>query len=330
MHNTTPSPTRTAISTILALGMSAMLVFAAVMKLRFPSADPDHLWHLPGFEEAMSKDIPISVAELIIALLVLAFHRWKVTWACSALMFAGFTGYQIVYVVNDLPCGCFGPLTPPAWLTLNLDIFFAIGSLSMAAAWGLRKKGLIALPIAMAFMLGIGYAYASSTTETEVPPVVDEDGNVTEQLPPAERLLQTDLLADIATAEDFTVYYLFIYDPSCHSCEHLKNTCVDFDEQHLATTGDPFLQVRQYNKYDLREQYGIEDYAWPGSPTLVLVLNGEVLNVLSGEAVPCPGTLEALDNGYEGDDGVYSVIANQGIEALRPPAPPVEAERATP
>ncbi|MEM1166951.1 MAG: MauE/DoxX family redox-associated membrane protein [Planctomycetota bacterium] len=313
-----PSGPRAVITPVFGLVIGVVLQFAAVAKLMSPSLDPHKQTTLFGLlEESIPRDYAIATAEMVVVMLILAVHRWKVTWVCAALMFAGFAGYAGYYTLRNEPCGCFGKLwTPPNGFTFTADVVFAVGSLCLAMAWGLRFKVAAGVTVAGVLLAGLGFAVA----QTSAPPKKDE---VVEQLgATGPELLQQGASLLPGAAEAFSagiedpVYYLFIHDPGCFTCEQMKLTCVDQDQEFLELTEDPFLRVRQLDVFDIRGVLEIPETAWYPTPTAMVVWGGEILHVWSGEEAPCPGT-GATIGGPPEDDGVYRTILEAGPDALR-------------
>lgn len=323
-HRTRLSPERLAISVVVALLIAAVLQFAAAAKLIAPSADPSKAVSLPGLAEPVQRDTLIAIAEMVILMLVLVAHRWKVTWAGVAIMFAGFTGYAAYRAYRNEDCGCFGDLwVPPKGLTLTLDIAFAIAGLCLAFAWGLRKRtlGPVCLAMVVASVAGLGFAHLTATPTAEEAEEEAGGRSVFERLADAAG---TDVAAadfpDLHRAFNAEpgdpAHYIFLHDPGCHTCEEMKIACVDADDLMLEQDDDEFMQVQQHNVFDMRDALGIEDYAWPNTPTVVVVRDGQILHHWSGEGAPCPGSILTAGT-PEGAAGVYEHLITGDLDALR-------------
>ncbi len=292
-------------------------------------ADFDYLVP-PGeiLEGGILLDFAVAAAEFALVVIVLAFHRTRAVWLLVSLVFATFTGYSVQRLLNGLPCGCFGDLWhPPDGLTVGLDIFFVIAGLTIAGIRGTPPRVLLAtIGLAIGGIAG-GYVYSAQTSPPSAerqaehaaparqqpaprepaPERSQTDPSTQEQepdlsqstpdlsTPPSEKLLRSDLMADVREAHaagEPTAYYVFIWDPTCTTCERLL-PIVEHYERVYAEEGNIFLQIRTFKKQDLARGLGIQDWEWPDSPSAFLVQDGRIVRLPGGEETPMPDTLLA-------------------------------------
>lgn len=295
----------------------AALQKQAGMRTSFNPADYQFLVQpSEAFKGGVPLDFVIAAAEFALVVLVLVAHRTRAVWLLVAIVFATFAGYGLQRLLNGQPCGCFGDLWhPPDGVTLALDVLFVAGALAIA---GLRRtpRGLLigAVVLSLAGAAG-GYVYAQTTapdaraTSSVQPPKTPEARPASEnadarqdQAPvdpapaegtAAERLLASDLMADVREAHasgDPTVYYVFIWDPTCVTCERY-HPIVTYYQNEYAETGDVFLQILDFEKSELEARVGIPEHAWDSSPGVFLVKNGEVIEQPGGEDAPLPDAI---------------------------------------
>ncbi len=272
--------------------VSGVLGFAALAKFTGPNPNEK----IPGTDFLL--DYAVAGAEVIVILGLLALHRAKHVWLLTAIMFAGFAGYAGFYTALGRSCGCFGKLwTPPLGVTLAIDIAFVFLSLVMAKRRG-AKFGIILAALAVAGLASFaGYKYADSKPRAETVAEKHENKDA------PQRLLESALLADLRDLPaGAPAYYIFLFDPECHVCEEMK-PIVDMDSGNLESSADPDLQVRMYSIPELEAQLGIERWAWMGTPSVVVIKDGQVLRNLMwnnkpspwfGEGTPYPNEVKSL------------------------------------
>lgn len=282
-----------AVAFTAALLISGVLGFAALAKFTGPNPNEKIL------DTGILLDYAVAGVEVIVILGLLALHRVKYTWLITAIMFAGFAGYAGFYaLVLKRSCGCFGKLwTPPLGVTLAIDIAFVFLSLAMAKRRG-ATLGLILPTLAVAGLACFaGYKYADNKPRAETVAVKHANKDA------PQRLLESALLADLRDLPaGAPAYYLFLYDPDCHVCEEMK-PIVEMDSGNLESSADPDLQVRMYSIPELETQLGIERWAWMGTPSVVVIKDGQILRNLSwngkpspwfGEGTPYPNEVKSL------------------------------------
>jgi hypothetical protein len=275
-----------AVAFTAALLISGVLGFAALAKFTGPNPNEK----IPGTDFLL--DYAVAGVEVIVILGLLALHRVKYVWLLTAIMFAGF------YTALGRSCGCFGKLwTPPLGVTLAIDIAFVFLSLAMAKRRG-AKLGLILPTLAIAGLACFaGYKYADNKPRAETTQVQYENKDA------PQRLLESALLADLRDMPaGAPAYYIFLYDPDCHVCEEMK-PIVEMDAGNLDSSADADLQVRMYSIPELETQLGIERWAWMGTPSVVVIKDGQVLRNLAwndkpspwfGEGTPYPNEVKSL------------------------------------
>lgn len=132
-HRPGPSQFQKASSAIAALAVAAFLGLGVYGKL-LTTKPVDQIEPIPGEYQA--------IAEAVIALALIALHRWGVMWAFIAFMFSAFTGVTLHrLLIGAESCGCFGGLKIPPAVTLSLDAAIVFMSAWLARAWGLRPWG---------------------------------------------------------------------------------------------------------------------------------------------------------------------------------------------
>lgn len=266
---------------VVALSASLVLQFAAVAKVLGPN--PKTFLIQPGqygFEHGLLLDYAVAVGELVIVLLLMAWHRCRWVWPLVAMMFAVFAGYSLYWTIRGEKCGCFGKLwEPPLGVTLGIDIAMVFLSLMIAGAMRV-PKGLIAMMLAACVGLGFGgYVMA----ERLAPPKRTEVVGMTGQ----DRLLASELLKDVREQPDGGPrWYVFVHDPDCHLCEQMKPMIEMFEQQYSA--GDPNMRVRTLSVVEIKEKAGIETYEWNPTPTALLIKDGVIEKVWRGTEVPLP------------------------------------------
>ena len=142
----------------VAVALSGVLGLAAYAKFTHPNKAKRLLESADGSEYVLQDPI-IAGFEVAVILALLIGHRLKLAWVAVTLMFGGFAGYAVVYLLRGESCGCFGDLfTPPIWMTFVIDI--------MAVAIGvglLRWRGLVLTFLGALMLSGAGYGFASAT-----------------------------------------------------------------------------------------------------------------------------------------------------------------------
>lgn len=287
--------------------------------------DDDFQWlispgSMPGtpFEKGVLLDIAVGTAEFGLVLFVLAFCRTRVVWMLVPILFGTFFGYALQKLLTDQPCGCFGALwEPPKGFSLVMDGLFVVLGIALAAWHRVRGGALVAVIVLTVLGAGGGYLYATQSSHPPaaktaasgpVAPVqeqpVAEDPSATttptpadpapaqplvrSDVPPGERLLASPMLEDLrALGEDDPAWYVFIWDPTCPTCDAMLPVVQHYAGIY-AEEGNPVLQVRDLMKQDIEKQAGIADWEWTGSPTILIVRNGAIIQVYEGEGSPFP------------------------------------------
>ncbi|TVQ59643.1 MAG: hypothetical protein EA379_10305 [Phycisphaerales bacterium] len=136
-----------------AVFVAALLAFAATMKLLSKplSEIPAHDKALAGFEG-------------LIAALILVFHRWRITWLCTAAFFAALSGVTLhLLLIGAGSCGCFGKLSIPPAVTLTLDTLIVIAAIALARALGAQRNLLALTAAALVPFVVAGALYSKAT-----------------------------------------------------------------------------------------------------------------------------------------------------------------------
>ncbi len=257
--------------------ISAFLLFAAYSKFFYANPklvllDPAN-WTL--HPKGLLLDHVVAVAEIVMVLALLVFHRRALMWAITAVLFAGFCGYALFLLLRGEPCGCFATLwEPPKGFTVVLDTVFMAAAIALAAWGGLRKPLIVLTAIGMLGAFGVGYAVSREitppTSEQAIQHEIERTGKS-----PFDALLESDLLADVrADNASGTAYYLFIYDPDCHHCEMML-PIVQAKQRELDDFEDPVMRIRILTVHEIEAALGISQFAWSPTPTVVLVRNAD-------------------------------------------------------
>lgn len=129
------------ISWYSALVVAVLLVFAALAKWLYPLPQPFYLGQIAVF------------TEILMAVLILIFHRQIFAWFGIALMFSLWLGYALFWFIQREPCGCFGAMEAVASsVGLGLDLFMvALALINMACLEAKKKR--IFLAIISSFLL---------------------------------------------------------------------------------------------------------------------------------------------------------------------------------
>lgn len=299
---------------LAALGVAGLLAFGAVMK-GFTQTPVAGDW--VGWGQI--------AGETVLALGLLALHRRWWMWGVIAFVFAGFAGFTMERLFGGAAsCGCFGSLTIPPRVTLGIDAgVFVVSALLMrgmgAGAGAMTGIGALAIPAAIA-----GGVYAMSLpspkdfrlsaemeqamregAETvaggESAPDVAAFDPLSMRATEAMRLVprvagkmgamsagwMTELgEATGAVARAEPAWLVFVYDPECHVCQQFLPSMRSYAAESKER-GDAYLRVILIEKKDL-EAYGIEDWAWPASPTTALLWRGRIVQEWGGEETPEP------------------------------------------
>ncbi|TVQ78672.1 MAG: thioredoxin [Phycisphaeraceae bacterium] len=284
----------------------------------------DFQWLIrPGgmVESGVLLDFVLAFAEFGVVVLLLLLHRGRVMWGVTTLMFGGFFGYAVFRLMQGQPCGCFGTLwQPPEWFSVTIDGVFVVLGLALLA---IRRTSIPVLGVVLGLTLACavtGYFYARATdprvTVAPTPaPVVDRGGGVPRDpvevevvdssLLPEERLLRSELLAEIrglTESEPGLGVYLFLWSPTCATCQAMKPTIDYFQEQYDAEE-NPVLRVRSIRKGTIASRLGIQDHEWPTSPAILIIQDGQVVAMFGGDGSPLPNQVfEAIMAGEPLED----------------------------
>ncbi len=303
-----PSPKISIVMTITALLITLVLGFGAFAK--FTQPDPKkHLISPESFtlhDKGLLLDHVVASAEVIVILGVIIFHRRRWLWSLVSLMFAGFSGYTLSYLIRGEPCGCFGALwTPPHGLTFGLDTAFAIIAFILS---GVRNQKAAALLCGMLVCFGIGFGYARTTAPKTSKKAIEEV-IATTGIRPEQKLLESEFLADVfADKTSHITYYVFIYDPDCHHCQAMKPN-IELQQKELDEMEDPVLRVRIISVPEITQKLGIESFVWTPTPTALFIRDGALImdekvgkpepRRISGTSVPFPKDPEVYDKAFE-------------------------------
>lgn len=284
----------------------------------------DFQWLIPPggiVEGGVLLDFVLAFGEFAVVVLLLVMHRGRVMWGLTTLMFGGFLGYAVFRMLQGQPCGCFGTLwQPPEWFSVTIDGIFVVLGLSLLAIRGTSIK-LLGVVLGLTLACAVtGYLYARSTdprvTVAPAPAPVEDRGVgaqrepvqvevVDSSLPPEERLLRSAMLDEIrglTESEPGLAVYLFLWSPTCATCQAMKPTIDHFQEQYDEEE-NPVLRVRSIRKATITSRLGIEDYEWPTSPAILIIQDGRVVTMFGGEGSPLPNRVfESIMSGEPLED----------------------------
>lgn len=319
-EGTTPRAARGVVfmfARLASLLVAGLLLFGAVMKgaTHTASAGDWFGWGQIGGEA------------LLAAGLVLLHRRWWM-WGVIAFVFAGFAGFTMERLFGGAAsCGCFGSLTVPPRVTLGIDAGVFVASVLLmrvmgAGASAMTGVGALAIPAAIA-----GGVYAMSLPSPKdfrmSPEMVEAmqeaqgEGSGASAGAGAPEVTVFDPLSMRATEAMRLVprvagkagaqgagwvselgeatgavepvrpaWLVFVYDPDCHVCQQFLPSMRSYAAE-ARERGDAYLRVILIEKKDLAE-YGIEDWAWPASPTTALLWRGGIVHEWGGEETPEP------------------------------------------
>ena len=283
---------------VVAWLLAGWLGFGAIAKFISPNPD-DKLF-----------DLTQAVLEVVILIAVLIAHRWRVTWLCVSMMFAGFIGWAIYALIFNVKCGCFGALwTPPAYVSLSVSVVFVILGVLMARSRAATRDMLIVTGVASLVAVGAGYlAYDLKQTHVKLKQTAsqrddaqrenesmlrlleergdDTDGDGAAALPanyptgnsPIERVLKLEGNWDVleaGPADPVTVF--FVHDHHCSVCEDARMVWEPMMED-LAASGDPIMQIRDIEINELESEHGIESWNWEHTPNIYVVRRGRLMD----------------------------------------------------
>jgi hypothetical protein len=133
----------------LSLLISVILIIAIYGKLLYPKEDLKVL------------DRIVSVFEIVLIVILIAYHNHVYTWLLAASLFACWFGYSLFWYLLKLPCSCMGNLiNVPSIFSMVIDAGIVVLSLALAVFLGARKDSVF-LSMLVGLMLSlIGYACA--------------------------------------------------------------------------------------------------------------------------------------------------------------------------
>lgn len=287
-------------------------MFGAVMKgaTHTPSAGDWFGWGQIGGEAALA-----------VALLMLHRRWWM--WALIGVVFAGFSGFTMERLFGGAAsCGCFGSLSVPPPITLGIDAGVVVASVLLvralgAGAIGLTVLGALTIPAAIgggvyamsllspkdfapseaiveAMREGGGESAAGGVEVTTFDPLsmrATEAMRFVPRVAGKTGALSAGWLSELGEATGVAeparpAWLVFVYDPDCQVCQLFLPSMRSYAAE-ARDRGDAFLRVILIEKKDL-EAYGIEDWAWPASPTTALLWKGGIVHEWGGEETPEP------------------------------------------
>jgi len=311
------------LSCVVALSVAIVLQIAALAKIAGP--DKKKVLIRPGewgLESGMLLDHAVAIVEIAAIMLLLLFHRTRIMWLATALLFSGFFGYALYWFVRNQSCGCFGTLlvgTPLEFFTvrgvsLGLDAAFFLLALLVALLRGVKGKWLIVTATAGLLLAVGGFIYAWQTAPPRpeefqkqlprnvesLPAPIAEKVQAGETVTPMEVLAASDMMKearDASSAAPDKLFYIFVYNPDCEHCMQMMGPVTFQRDLFENNPGEP-VRVRLYAIPEIKAQLGIEDWAWPGTPTVFFMRNGQVVqkdgkpHVRHGVQAPLPNDVK--------------------------------------
>lgn len=265
------------------------------------------------------------VGEVVLAAGLLLLHRRWWMWGLIAFVFAGFAGFTMERLFGGAAsCGCFGSLTVPPRVTLGIDAGVFVASALLMRAMGagaasMTGVGVLAIPAAIAggvyamslpspkdFRLSEEMAEAAregagTRAGDERAPDVGVFDPLSMRATEAMRLvprvaaksgsLGAGWMSELgeatgALSRPEPAWLVFVYDAECHVCQMFLPSMRSYAAESKER-GDAHLRVILIEKKDL-SAYGIEDWAWPASPTTALLWKGRIVQEWGGEETPEP------------------------------------------
>jgi thiol-disulfide isomerase/thioredoxin len=191
--------------------------------------------------------------------------------------------------------------------------FFVLGL--ALAAWAGRhalKPGVVAL----VGLVGIGasaagFVFARQTAPPTSAQVIQQVQQQNQGKTQFDLLLESPMLADVKADLSGAAYYIFVYDPDCHTCEMMKPRIEQLRAQYEEQQ-DPVLRVRMLSVPDIKQNTGLESDMWSPTPTVFFVRLGEA--VRDGADVRRYSGNKAIfpDEAYDRLMGEFNTLMQQG------------------
>jgi len=200
-------------------------------------------------------------------------------------------------------------------VSVGFDVVFVLTALVLLKWRGMSGKaiqGFAGLSLILAALgAGLGsleygnYQKAVERAEREAREQAVDDEELAPGLrvgaAPAILLRQAEFADVIADTKENPgkMWYIFVYDPDCSECMAVK-PIVDMLQQQYADDESSLMQVRSYTKQDA-EQYGIDEFAWESGATVILVQDGDIVQVYDEKRTPSekPMPDEVLETFFE-------------------------------
>lgn len=280
---------REAVLRLVVAGLvAAVLLFAAIAKsagvwsaLAAARTNADALGvEVSGALSRVAPDVALALAEVAIGLTLVWLRRRWWMWAFIAAMFSAYAAVAGSALLRGAAsCGCFGPIAVPPAVTFTLDAAALVSAFTLATTGLLgrrRAAGWTLSAMALAALLGAAYARAAA------PPPSALDNNPALQQTFAEALALPSM-RDVASADPAgPLWLLFVYDVYCEHCAEFMPFMTSRAKQWA---DDPAFRVRLLSMQDAQQQAGIELWRWPSSPTIALIEQGVVVELIPSERV---------------------------------------------
>ncbi len=250
------------------------LVLLAAVASKFITQEVDGKVFTPT---KTTLDWVVIAAQPIIALLIVVFHRRRLTWMCVALMFGAFAGWTGFALYNGTDCGCFsGWITTKTTLAIDLfGVAVGLALASMKPAPGRDPFG--ALATGTAVFAAIGVAFGSVMAP-------DVEGEIEEEGTSISRVLALPEHAAIGDAgPDDPAWLVFVYSLDCPHCQMYLPTFTKYENER---NDDDVLRVRTIAMESLEADHEIPMWSWPHVPTTYLISGGVVLDEMTDEGPP--------------------------------------------
>jgi len=273
---------------VTALLVSAVLLFAAVAKLAgvvsAVGAANRNAQTLgvaaQSVASGVAMDVFIAAAEVVVVALLLLFRKRWWMWAFTAAMFSAYAAYAGSELARGAEsCGCFGPINVPPVITFSLDTVTLVVSLALAlgGTFGNRRfAGWMVSAMGIAAISGLAYAHATAPPSSALTdnPELQATFDAVFALPELESVASASASSPL--------WLLFVYDVYCEHCAEFL-PFMRAREQEWAS--DARFRVRTFSMQDAQEKAGVPLYKWPSTPTIAIVKQGVVVELLPSDRV---------------------------------------------
>lgn len=134
---------------IFSLFVGIILIIAATGKIFFPIAS------------LIILERGVGVFEFLFCLVIFFFRNHWQMWLAAAVIFGGWEGFALFWLIAKLPCNCMGAMLPiPTELSFALDFILYFGSLLLGVLLGAKKEYVYLSFLLSLFAALVGFAFA--------------------------------------------------------------------------------------------------------------------------------------------------------------------------